>query len=147
MKLAIAILSAALLTTSTALALTSPKGIPIGGGPGHVPFGAGIQRGLQGLNNSGINGFVTLFDRGARTAVVVATEGGGGRPRMAVLARGNSCDAIGRIVERLADLHQGDSRGYVPMTKARLLSGNYLTVVYSSTAPGARPVACGELYD
>jgi len=144
-KVPIAVLIAALLTTTSALA-QSTDGIPSGSGPGHVPFGAGEQRGLQSVNNSGQNGFVTLFRRGARTAVVVAVDSARHPERVAII-RGNSCAAIGSTVAaRLADLHHGVSRGYVPMTMNRLLSGNYLTVVYSNVRPSASPVACGELY-
>jgi hypothetical protein len=38
------------------------------------------------------------------------------------------------------------SRGSVPMTEDRLVSGNYVVVVYSNNTPGSRPVACGHLY-
>jgi hypothetical protein len=144
-KITIAIIIAALLTSSNAFA-RSPSGIPVGAGPGGVPFGAGTQRGMQDVNNSGQNGFVTLFARGARTAVVVALEGVHHDERIAIV-RGNSCAAIGATVAAApAPLHRGISRSYVPITMARLLSGNYLTVVYGNTRPSARPVACGELY-
>jgi hypothetical protein len=144
-KVPIAVLIAALLATTSAFA-QSTAGIPVGSGPGRVPFGAGEQRGLQSVNNSGQNGFVTLFRRGARTAVVVAVDSARHPERIAIV-RGNSCAAIGSTVAvRLSDLHHGVSRGYVPMTMDRLLSGNYLTVVYSNVRPLATPVSCGELY-
>ncbi len=136
----------ALLACTGAFA-RADSGIPIGGGPGGVPFGAGTQRGLAGLNNSGQTGFVTLFDRGARTAVVVAIEGAKHRLERITIQRGTSCDAIGaRTAARLNDLSAGISRGYVPMPIAKLMSGNYVTVVYSSLRRDAHPVACGELY-
>ncbi len=146
MKVSIAALVATLLVSATASA-QSVRGIPVGSGPGGVPFGAGTQRGLQSVNNSGENGFVTLFARGPRTAVVVKVEGSHGKPERAAIVRGNSCDAIGStIAVRLNDLHASISRGYVPMTMRRLTSGNYLAVVYGNTRPNARPVACGEIY-
>ena len=147
MKLTIAIFIASLLTTSSAFAQSSSAGIPTGAGPGAVPFGSGTQRGLQQLNNSGINGFVTIFDRGAKTAIVVAIDGSNRRAKRAAIVRGHSCDAIGDVAAGLHDVQNGVSRGYVPLAKNRLTSGNYLAVVYSNTTPKAHPIACGELYN
>jgi len=144
-KISIGVLVATLLASASASAQSS--GIPVGGGPGGVPFGAGTQRGLQSVNNSGQNGFVTLFARGARTAVVVKIEGSHHALERAAIVRGKSCDTIGSTVAApLADLAGGISRGYVPLAIGRLTSGNYLTVVYANASPSARPVACGELY-
>jgi hypothetical protein len=144
-KIPIAVLVATLLASASASAQSS--GIPVGGGPGGVPFGAGTQRGLQSANNSGQNGFVTLFARGARTAVVVKVEGSHHKLQRAAIVRGRSCDTIGSTVAApLVNLTDGISRGYVPMAIGRLTSGNYLTVVYANASPTARPVACGELY-
>jgi hypothetical protein len=144
-KVTIAVLIATLLATTSAFA-QSTRGIPVGGGPGGVPFGAGTQRGMQDVNNSGQNGYVTLFARGARTAVVVAIESTRHDERIAIV-RGNSCSSIGSTVAaELTPLQHGISRGYVHMTMARLLSGNYLTVVYANTRMSAPPVSCGELY-
>jgi hypothetical protein len=143
MKFFAALFGATLMTTTLAVA----QPIPHGDGPGGVPFGAGTQRGLQALNNSGQTGFVTLFNRGARTGVVVQVDSTHGRVERAIIVRGNSCDTISNTVAaELEDLHGGISRTFVPMTQAKLLSGNYLTVVMSNTGPGARPVSCGELY-
>jgi hypothetical protein len=137
----------AVVLAATTAAAGAESGIPIGSGPGGVPFGAGTQRGLQSMNNSGQNGFVTLFDRGMRTAVVVAIEGAGSRRERVSFQRGTTCDRIGTTTAaRLNDLAHGSSRGYAPLTMRRLLSGNYLTVVYNSTSPKAFPVACGELF-
>ena len=138
MKLTVSVLAATLLATSTALAQS---------GPGGVPLGAGTQRGMQGLNNSGQAGFVTLFDHGPTTAMVVALEGSKGRTERVTVQRGKGCDAINpEIAARTTDLRNGISRGVVHISMRRLLSGNYVTVVYSGTAPGSRPVACGLLY-
>jgi hypothetical protein len=113
-----------------------------------VPLGAGLQRGVMGLNNSGQNGFVTLFTQGNQTRLVTALEGTlPGRVQTVAIQRGKTCDAIAPgIVVRSADLVRGISRGVVPMTAERLLSGNYVVVVYSNNRPGARQVACGQLY-
>lgn len=116
--------------------------------PGGVPFGAGLQRGVMGLNNSGQNGFVTLFGQGGQTRLVTSLEGTlPGRVQTVAVQRGKSCDDIRPgIVVRSADLERGVSRGVVPMTEDRLLSGNYVVVVYSNNTPHARQVACGQLY-
>ncbi len=146
MKIMIGALVVSLLAATAAIA-QSASGIPIGTGPGGVPFGAGTQRGLQALNNSGQNGFVTVFDRGTKTAVVVAIDGGNGHAQRAAIVRGHSCDALGSVAFPLTNLHAKISRGYVPVAKARLLSGNYVAVVYANATPKARPIACGELYN
>jgi hypothetical protein len=133
-----------LFTTSIAFA---QEGIPRGDGPGGVPVGAGTQRGMQSLNSSGEVGFVTLFPRGARTAVVVAIEGSHGKRQRVAIVRAKSCDTLPMTMTTwLADLEGGISRSYAPITQAHLLSGNYVTVVYSNNGPKAHPVACGELY-
>ena len=116
--------------------------------PGGVAFGAGLQRGVMGLNNSGQTGFVTLFHQGNSTRLVTSLEGTlGGRVQTVAVQRGKTCDAITPgIVARSTDMRNGISRGVVPMAQNRLLSGNYVVVVYSNNTPGGRPVACGQLY-
>ena len=42
---------------------------------GGVSAGAGIQRGLGAMNESGENGFITLFGAGAETRLVVDVHG------------------------------------------------------------------------
>ena len=70
-----------------------------------------------------------------------------GRVQTVAVQRGKGCRSIEPgFVARSADLEHGISHGLVPMTQSRLLSGNYVVVVYSNTTPGARPVACGRLY-
>lgn len=130
---------ALLLAAAPAVAQTSPGG---------VPFGAGLQRGVMGLNNSGQTGFVTLFGQGRSTRMVTALEGTlRGRVQTVAIQRGKTCDAITPgIIARSTDMRNGISRGVVPMAQSRLLSGNYVVVVYSNNTPGGRPVACGQLY-
>jgi hypothetical protein len=140
MKLFSAMTAAALLLSSAPAFAQAP--------PGGVPFGAGLQRGVMGLNNSGQDGFVTLFDQGGQTRLVTALEGTlPGRVQTVAIQRGKTCDTIQPgIVVRSADMAHGISRGIVPMSENRLLSGNYVVVVYSNNTPGARQVACGQLY-
>lgn len=140
MKLIFGLATAALLLSSAPAIAQAP--------PGGVPLGAGLQRGVMDLNNSGQVGFVTLFNQGRQTRMVTALEGTlPGRVQTVAIQRGKVCDAIQPgIVARSADLARGISRGIVPMTEARLLSGNYVVVVYSNNRPGARQVACGQLY-
>ena len=148
MKRTIAALALALLATAGASAQQTPDGIPIGSGPGGVPFGAGTQRGIQGLNNSGQAGFVTLFPRGARTAVVVAIEGTNREERIQI-ERQPSCDRLGPFatLARLKPLKGGISRSYAQAPMNKLLGGNFVVVVYGNRTLASRPVACGELYN
>jgi hypothetical protein len=140
MKMIFGMAAAALLLSSAPAFAQAP--------PGGVPFGAGLQRGVMSLNNSGQTGFVTLFTQGGQTRLVTSLEGTlPGRVQTVAVQRGKTCDAIQPgIIVRTADMMKGISRGNVPMTQDRLLSGNYLVVVYSNNTPGARPVACGQLY-
>jgi hypothetical protein len=116
--------------------------------PGGVPLGAGLQRGVMELANSGQDGFVTLFGQGPSTRIVTALEGTlPGRVQTVAIQRGKTCDAITPgIVARSTDMQHGISRGAVKIAESRLTSGNYLVVVYSNNTPGGRPVACGQLY-
>jgi hypothetical protein len=140
MKTIFSLVAAALLLSSAPAIAQAP--------PGGVALGAGLQRGPLELNNSGQTGFVTLFRAGSSTRLVTSLEGTRpGRVQMVAVQRGKTCDAITNgIIARSADLVHGISRGMVPMSQSRLLSGNYVVVVYSSNAPGSRPVACGQLY-
>jgi hypothetical protein len=140
MKLIFGLATAALLLSSAPAIAQAP--------PGGVPLGAGLQRGMMGLNNSGQDGYVTLFTQGSSTRIVTALEGTlPGRVQTVAIQRGKSCDAIAPgIVARSTDLAHGISRGVVNMTQDRLLSGNYVVVVYSNNTPGGKPVACGQLF-
>jgi hypothetical protein len=130
---------------AAALLLSSAPAFAQGG----VPLGAGLQRGVESNHHSGQNGFVTLFRHGAETRIVTAIEGTmPGRTQAVAIQRGKSCDGIqpGIVTRSSADMVNGISRGSVPMTEDRLVSGNYVVVVYSNNTPGSRPVACGQLY-
>ena len=140
MKMIFGLAAAALLLTSAPAFAQAP--------PGGVPLGAGLQRGVEELNNSGQTGFVTLFSAGNQTRVVTSLQGTmAGRVQTVAIQRGHTCDAIqSGIIARSTDMSNGMSRGVINMTQDRLTSGNYLVIVYSSNTPGSRPVACGELY-
>ncbi|MBV9439525.1 MAG: hypothetical protein JOZ24_06005 [Candidatus Eremiobacteraeota bacterium] len=110
--------------------------------------GAGTQRGIQQLNNSGQVGSVTLFRQGARTLVVVGLEGSPpGRRQSVRIYRAAACDAMtNKPVYFLADLASGHSSTMVQASEDKLLSGNYSLVVFSDNHAGARMSACGHLY-
>jgi Cu/Zn superoxide dismutase len=137
MKRLVAALVAALLTTAGASAQSYP------GDPG-----VGVERGIQELNNSGQVGTVTLFSRDPNTRIVVVLHGTPeGRAQSVRIYRGPSCDdLITAPTFELADLKNGLSTSTVKSAEAKLLSGNYNVVVFSSTASGARATACGHLY-
>jgi hypothetical protein len=141
MKRTLAVLAATLLTTAVAAAQSYPD--PSGG--------AGTQLGIQELNTSGQVGDVTLFRADPNVRVAVRMDGAQGKAEAVRIYRGQSCDGLNGVFGRpayvLSNLSpQGVSRTVVHATADRLLSGNYNIVVFSSTAPGARPVACGHLY-
>jgi hypothetical protein len=116
--------------------------------PGGVPLGAGTQLGVEQLNNSGQAGYVTFFHHGASTEMVTEILGApAGRSQTIAIQRGKGCTTIQPgFVAKGADLHNGRSRGTIPISEPHLLSGNYVFVVYSSDMAGARPVACAHLY-
>jgi hypothetical protein len=137
MKRPIAALVAALLTTAAAAAQPYPG-----------DTGAGEQRGIEQLNNSGQVGTATLFRRGSSTRVVVELHGiDPGRVQSVRVYRGSSCDDLaGKPQYFLTDMRGGRSLSTVNAPEEKLLSGNYNVVVFSSNQAGARSTACGHLY-
>jgi hypothetical protein len=130
------------------LLLASTPAFAQEGRQGGVPAAAGVQRGLQSMHNSGQNGYVTLFDRGASTHVVVDVHGMNpvGTQTVAI-QRGKLCSAIQPgVVAWSTNLVGGMSRGNVPLSVHRLLSGNYVVIVHGSTMAGASIVSCGMLF-
>jgi hypothetical protein len=113
---------------------------------GGVAPGAGVQRGLESMNNSGQNGFVTLFAAGAKTNVVVdvhASAGPKNEGETAAVQRGKGCKSIGStIVAKIGTTVKGIAKGSVPMAQSALLSGNYVVTVWN----GKNLVSCGALY-
>jgi hypothetical protein len=137
MQRPIAVLVAALLTTAVASAQSYPD-----------DPGVGVERGVEQLNNSGQVGTVTLFSRNPNTRIVVVLHGTQeGRAESVRIYRGPSCDdLVTAPTYELVDLKNGLSTSTVKSPEAKLLSGNYNVVVFSSTAAGARTTACGHLY-
>jgi hypothetical protein len=137
MKRMAAVLIAALLTTAVASAQSYP------GDPG-----AGEQRGVEQVSNSGQVGTVTLFTAGPNTRVVVELKGTPeGRAQSVRLYRGQSCDDLAAKPQYfLNDMKNGVSRSVVKAHEDKLLSGNYNVVVFSSNQAGASATACGHLY-
>jgi hypothetical protein len=133
-----AALALALLATTAASAQSYPD-----------DPGAGTERGVEQVNNSGQVGTVTLFRRGAVTRVVVDLKGTEpGRVQSVRLYRGKSCEEFdpGPPVYFLTDMRNGASNSTVKAAEEKLLSGNYNVVVFSSNAKGAGATACGHLY-
>ncbi len=138
MKRPVATLAAALLTTAAASAQSYP------GDPG-----AGVERGMQQVNNSGQVGTATLFRRDPNARVVLEIHGApSGRAQSVRVYRGPSCDDLGTAGPTyfLTDLKNGISVSTVKAPIEKLLSGNYNVVVFSSDAAGARATSCGHLY-
>ncbi|HYW52319.1 MAG TPA: hypothetical protein VE826_00045 [Dongiaceae bacterium] len=133
-----AALAATLLTTTAAAYGQSYPGDP----------GAGEQRGIEQVNNSGQVGTATLFRRGANTRVVIELHGTTpGRVQSVRIYRGPSCDDLGAKPQYfLTDMRNGTSVSTVNAPEDKLLSGNYNVVVFSSNTAGARSTACGHLY-
>ena len=108
--------------------------------------GAGVQRGVQELNNSGQVGDITLFGRGGQTRVVLTLKGGAGS-EPAHLHRGKACDQPidPKPAYGLANVVSGRSSTTVNATIDKLLSGNYVVIVHSASNVN-HYVACGQLY-
>lgn len=132
---------AATLLAALTTAVASAQGYP--GDPG-----AGVERGIQQLNDSGQVGTVTLFRRAARTAIFVVMHGvSPGRTESVRVYRGQDCDALESSPRYfLSDLKGGVSRTEIALSEERLLSGNYNVVVFLNNRPGAAAAACGHLY-
>jgi hypothetical protein len=140
MKFVFGMIAAALLLSSAPAFAQAP--------PGGVPLGAGFQRGMQEMNNSGQDGYVTLFKEGESTRIVTAIEGTQpGRVQTVAIQRGKACDEIkSGIIAKSTDMVRGMSRGVVHISQDHLTSGNYVVVVYSNNTPSAHIVSCGLLF-
>ncbi len=138
MKRSLAAMAAMLMTSAAAFAQSYP------GDPG-----AGVERGIEQVNNSGQVGTVTLSGGGPNTRVVVVLHGTpDGRAQSVRLYRGPSCDDLGTSGPAyfLTDMKDGRSSSVVKAPASKLLSGNYNVVVFSSDKAGAGTTACGHIY-
>ena len=135
MRLLMGIVCAALLLAAVPLALQAQENE----GPGGVPLGAGTQRGIEGLNNSGEAGYVTLFAHGPTTQVVTEILGGPpGRAQTVAIHRGLDCRFLGLhpfTVLKLADLHNGRGRTTVPWPKTSCCRATTCTWSTAATSP------------
>ncbi len=137
MKRVVSVVAAVALTTANAVAQSYPG-----------DAGAGVQRGIQELNNSGQVGTATLFDAGASTHVVVELHGAPpGRTQSVKLFRGPSCDDVFATAPAfvLSEVKNGRSASTVKAAAGTILSGNYNVVVFASNRAGARASACAHL--
>jgi hypothetical protein len=122
--------------------------------------GAGTERGVQQLNQSGQVGTVTLFNGGGSTHVVLNIHGEpAGRVESAHIHRGKGCDP-GQIDPKpafpLTNVVNGRGVSTVNVSEDRLLSGNYVVIVHAGPMEamhGMMPskasevyMACGYLY-
>lgn len=138
MKRPVLALVAALLATTVASAQSYPD-----------DPGVGVERGVEQVNNSGQVGTVTLFRRGPATRVVIDLKGTDpARVQSVRIYRGTSCEDLdpGRPAYFLTDMKNGGSVSTVNAPEAKLLSGNYNVIVFSSNLAGAQATACGHLY-
>ena len=138
MKRTAAALAIALLTTTVASAQSYPD-----------DPGAGVERGVEQVNNSGQVGTVTLFHSGATARVVLELKGTvPGRVQSVRIYRGQSCEDFtpGGPAYFLNDMKNGRSSSVVKLPEEKLLSGNYNIVAFSSNQSGAGATACGHLY-
>ncbi len=143
MKRTLAALGAALLATAAATALQYGAA-RAQSYPGDS--GAGVERGIQQLNNSGQVGTVTVFAHANDTLVFVRIHGAPHAESVRIY-RGPECDALSPIATFVvSDLHGGVSRSLVHIGENRLLSGNYNVVVFGSISQHAGAIACGHLY-
>ncbi len=143
MKRTLAALGAASIATVLGAALTA--------GAAHAQSypgdpGAGVERGIQQLQNSGQVGTVTLFAHASDTLVFVRIHGAAHAESVRIY-RGQDCEGFATMPAFVvSDLHGGVSRSLVHVGLDRLLSGNYNVVAFASTSPHAGAVACGHVY-
>lgn len=110
--------------------------------------GAGVERGVQQLNQSGQVGSVTVFNGGSRARVVINIHGEpGGRVEAAHIHRGKGCGP-GQIdptpVFALNNVVGGHSTTSVNASEDKLLSGNYVVIIHAGPMPNEEPGMMGK---
>jgi hypothetical protein len=129
-----------LLTAITAISLSL-------GGSASAQQDLGTRLGVMSLNNSGQIGDVTLYKRGPKTLVRIVMHGAGARVEPIAIHRGSDCDTLQMpAAYKLSDLKGERSSTLVDAPAAKLLSGNYNVVVFSSSPGSTHMVACSHLY-
>ncbi len=142
-----------MLATFAAVAFAASSGAPAGAQmaastPGHAypSIGGAKVRGMEGLNNSGQVGTVTLTQQPKDvTHVILTVKGTGGKTQTAAIYRNDnpSCKNIDEKPDfTLSPVVSGTSSTMIPIDRERLLSGNYMIVVKS----GKTDVACSHLH-
>lgn len=110
--------------------------------------GAGVQRGIQQMDQSGQVGTVTLFNGGGRTHVVLNIHGEpAGRVEAAHIHRGKGCDPSQidpTPVYPLNNVVNGHSSSTVNASEDKLLSGNYVVIVHAGPMPAEAPGMMGK---
>ncbi len=111
--------------------------------------GAGVERGVQQLDQSGQVGTVTLFNGGSSTRVVLNIHGEpAGRVEAAHIHRGKGCGP-GQIdpkpVYPLNNVVGGHSATSVSATEDKLLSGNYVVIIHAGPMPAEAPGMMGHM--
>lgn len=109
--------------------------------------GAGVQRGMEQVNNSGEVGTVTLFRNGANRTLLVLDVKGAPNHAQPVHIRRGTCDHLNPLpAYPLHDLAAGRSSSVANISEDRLLSGNYSVTVEGDSAHLTHIVSCGHLY-
>jgi Cu/Zn superoxide dismutase len=110
--------------------------------------GAGVQRGVQQLNQSGQVGTLTVFNGGGSSRVVLSIQGEPpGRIEAAHIHRGKGCGP-GQIdpapVYPLNNVIRGRSATTVNASEDKLLSGNYVIIIHAGPMPNEEPGMMGK---
>jgi len=138
-RFAVTVIAAAFLTTALPVLAQMAPG----------DTGAGTERGVQQLNQSGQVGTVTLFNGGGSTHVVLNIHGEpGGRVEAAHIHRGKGCGP-GQIdptpVYPLNNVVGGHSSSSVNASEDKLLSGNYVVIIHAGAMPAEAPGMMGHM--
>jgi hypothetical protein len=119
--------------------------------------GAGVQRGVQQVDQSGQVGSVTVFNGGSSTRIVLNIHGEpAGRIESAHIHRGKGCDP-GQIdpkpVYPLGTISNGHGSATVNAPEDKILSGNYVVIIHAGSMEkgmmskaAEKYMSCGYLY-
>lgn len=111
------------------------------------PGGMGQTAQLAALGDSGVEGEITIADRGDQTEVMVRLTGAPADSEHMGHIHSGTCDALGGVVQPLEAI-ETDATGTGTMTTdvelapAEVMNGQHV-VVYHGT--GGRPITCGAI--